>query len=217
MMADNVKQDALKPVLQEAEDELSRRLHEACVAESTGLASKTSDEIREIEDSLLAAAVAAGQAISLRRHMQERDEKDNARDAKIDKPRAEAMKLEQAAAAKQSAEARQAAQGHEPPAAPAPFDRDPIGASTVREFRDSSGQQWRAWPVIPGMSRTGKPRQYLGEFQRGWICFESLDSPARRRLPCAPARLAETKDEELERLLLEAITAPERKGAPKPH
>jgi hypothetical protein len=89
--------------------------------------------------------------------------------------------------------------------------------STVREFRDSSGQQWRAWPVIPGLSRTGKPRQYLGDFQRGWICFESLDSPARRRLPCAPARLAETKDEELERLLREAITAPERKGAPTPH
>ena len=82
-MADTGKQDALKPVLQEAEDELSRRLHEACVAESTGLASKTSEEIREIEDSLLAAAVAAGQAISLRRHLQQRDAQDTASDAKL--------------------------------------------------------------------------------------------------------------------------------------
>jgi hypothetical protein len=203
-MADTGKQDPLKPVLQEAEDELSRRLHEACVAESTGLANKTSEEIREIEDSLLAAAVAAGQAISLRRHIQQRDEMDKGASAKVGEARAEAWKLEKAAEGKQTTEA-------------APSDRDLVGMSTVREFRDSSGQQWRAWPVIPGLSRTGKPRQYLGDFQRGWICFESLDSPARRRLPCAPARLAETKDEELERLLREAITAPERKGAPTPH
>jgi hypothetical protein len=198
-MADTVDRDPLQPILEEAEDELSRRLHEACVAESTGLASKTSDEIREIEDSLLAAAVAAGQAISLRRHMQQRDEQKDARDAKLDEARAKAGKLERAAAAKEVA------------------DPDLPGMSAVREFRDSTGREWRAWPVIPGLSRTGKPRHYLGDFQQGWICFESLDSTSRRRLPCAPARLAETKDEELERLLLEAITAPERKGARKPH
>ena len=210
-MADTGKQDALKPVLQEAEDELSRRLHEACVAESTGLASKTSEEIREIEDSLLAAAVAAGQAIALRRHIQQRDAQDTASDAKLAEARIEAGKLERAAAA------QEAAAKTEQPAAPWPLDRDGVATSTVREFRDSTGQQWRAWPVIPGLSRTGKPRHYLGDFQRGWICFESLDGPARRRLPCAPARLAETKDEELERLLLEAISAPERKGVHKPH
>lgn len=216
-MADTGKQDPLKPVLQEAEDELSRRLHEACVAESTGLASKTSEEIREIEDSLLAAAVAAGQAIALRRHIQERDEKDRAGDAKIAEARSEAKKLERAAENKEDAEAKKMAARREPSAPPDVPDRDLLGASMVREFRDSTGQQWRAWPVIPGLLRTAKPRQYLGDFQRGWICFESLDSPARRRLPCAPTRLAETKDEELERLLLEAITAPQRKGADKPH
>lgn len=182
-MSDAEKKDPLQPVLDEAEDELSRRLHEACAAEAGGVANKTSAEIREIEDSLLAAAVAAGEAISLRRHMQQRDTKQDTRPLDV----------------------------------PPPIDRELLGMSAVREFRDSTGQQWRAWPVIPGLSRTGKPRQYLGDFQRGWICFESLDGPARRRLPCAPARLAETKDEELERLLLEAITAPERKGAHKPH
>jgi len=216
-MADTEKQDALKPILQEAEDELSRRLHEACVAESTGLASKTSDEIREIEDSLLAAAVAAGQAISLRRHMQQRDDKAGTADAKLEEARVEAGKLERAAEAKESAEGKNAPHLGELPATEPPLDRQLLGMSSVREFHDSTGQKWRAWPVIPGLSRTGKPRHYLGDFQKGWICFESLDSPARRRLPCAPARLAETKDEELERLLLEAITAPERKGAHKPH
>ena len=189
--------DPLQPVLQDAEAELSRRLHEACEAEAGGLSSKTSKEIREIEDSLLAAAVAAGQTIALRRHIKKREEAERE---------------------KQSEE--------KPPEGKEAAERDPTVAtveggseesvSTVREFRDSAGQKWRAWPVIPGLSRTGRPTQYLGEFQRGWICFESLDSSARRRLPCAPARLAETKDEELERLLREAIMAPERKGSRKP-
>lgn len=210
-------QDPLQPVLQEAEDELSRRLHEACAAESTGLASKTSAEIREIEDSLLAAAVAAGQAIALRRHIQQRGGQEGARDTKVAEARAEAKKLEKAAEAKEAAEVKKSNAQTDASPEPLPFDRDALGANTVREFRDSTGQQWRAWPVIPGLSRTGKPRHYLGDFQKGWICFEALDSTARRRLPCAPARLAETKDEELERLLLEAITAPERKGAHKPH
>jgi hypothetical protein len=193
-MSDLDEKDQLKPVLAEAEDELSRRLHEACLAESGGVASKTSAEIREIEDSLLAAAVAAGEAFALRRHIQQRD------DTK-----------QPVAPVEQRAETAT-------PAAPSPHSEPELfGASTVREFRDSTGQQWRAWPVIPGLSRTGRPKHYLGDFQKGWICYESLDSPARRRLPCAPARLAETKDEELERLLREAITAPERKETRKPH
>jgi hypothetical protein len=189
------KSDPLKPVLRDAEAELSRRLHDACVAESGGLADKSSEEIREIEDSLLAAAVAAGQTISLRRYMNERDAQgesgqagERTADAGAGTPRADSS---------------------------TPDIELPPG-SKVREFRDSVGRNWRAWPVIPGLSRTGRPKQYLGDFQSGWICFESLDSPDRRRLPCAPSRLVETRDEELERLLLEAIAAPERKGLNRP-
>ena len=200
-MTEPEKNDQLKPILQEAEDELSRRLHDACVAEAGGVATKTSAEIREIEDSLLAAAVAAGEAISLRRHMGQ----DQAKEKVQAKP-SEASPVADAANARESKLLADLADA-----------REQLGENTVREFRDSRGEQWRAWPVIPGLSRTGRPKHYLGEFQRGWICFESLDSPSRRRLPCAPARLAETKDEELERLLLEAIASPERKGANKPH
>lgn len=199
MSTPDQKTDPLQPVLADAEAELSRRLHDACEAEASGLATKTSEEIRELEDSLLAAAVAAGQTIALRRHMRDRDagEKSTPPDAEVRRTVArEDVSL--------------------------PIDADLLGAlpehaRVVREFRDSAGQQWRAWPVIPGLSRTGRPKHYLGDFQRGWICFESLDTPARRRLPCAPTRLAETRDEELERLLREAITAPERRGARKPH
>lgn len=191
--------DPLQPVLDDAQQELSRRLHEACEAEASGLANKTSEEIREIEDSLLAAAVAAGQTIALRRYMHERDEGAAARRTEREVPKTVAREDVSA------------------PLAEGTLDALPEHARVVREFKDSEGQMWRAWPVIPGLSRTGRPRHYLGDFQRGWICFESLDSPARRRLPCAPARLAETKEEELERLLREAITVPDRKGAQKPH
>src|SRR5690348_14217058 len=38
----------------------------------------------------------------------------------------------------------------------------------LREFRDSSGQLWRAWPVTPGLARRGHgAEQYLGEFHKG--------------------------------------------------
>jgi hypothetical protein len=193
--------DPLAPVLSDTEAELSRRLHEACEAESSGLASKSSEEIREIEDSLLAAAVAAGQTIALRRYMHDRDEAAATGGAAApDRERPPTVAREDLAA----------------PVDEAAMAALPEHARVVREFRDSGGKMWRAWPVIPGLSRTGRPRHYLGDFQRGWICFESLDGPGRRRLPCAPSRLAETREEELERLLLEAITAPERKAA-KPH
>ena len=200
-MSDAKTSDPLQPVLDDAQAELSRRLHEACEAEASGLQNKTSEEIREIEDSLLAAAVAAGQTIALRRHMREREGAagETAPDREV--PRSVARDELSS------------------PLAEGTLDALPEHARVVREFRDSDGHMWRAWPVVPGLSRTGSPRHYLGDFQRGWICFESLDSPARRRLPCAPARLAETREEELERLLFEAIAAPERKrkGEQQPH
>jgi hypothetical protein len=198
--------DPLQPVLDDAQSELSRRLHEACVAESSGLATKTSEEIREIEDSLLAAAVAAGQTIALRKHMKERE--DAAQEAEAQQAKQQQRRDERTANEAVAAAAEKPAAAEVPP---------PHPVTTVREFRDSNGQMWRAWSVTPGLSRTGRPKHYLGDFQQGWICFESLDSSSRRRLPCAPARLAETREEELERLLLEAITAPERKGLHKPH
>src|SRR5919202_979754 len=59
----------------------------------------------------------------------------------------------------------------------------------LREFRDPNGQLWRAWPVTPGQARRGRhAERYLGEFHKGWICFEALESSARRRLPQQPER-----------------------------
>jgi hypothetical protein len=72
---------------------------------------------------------------------------------------------------------------------------------------------WRAWPVTPGRARTDSHAgRYLGEYHRGWICFETLDSSLRRRLPREQSNWAELTEQELEGLLDEAIAAPPRKG-----
>lgn len=178
--------DPLEPVLQEAEEQLGRRLREACEAEAGGIENKTADEIREIEDALLAAAVAAEHTLALRRQVGKR---------------ADEAPLPQTA-------------GTAP--APAPEALPDAGGEKhhvpgVREFYDSEGHLWRAWPVTPGVARSARKTRYLGEFQQGWICFESLDSSTRRRLPCTRARWDETDEVGLVELLREAIAAPERK------
>jgi len=93
----------------------------------------------------------------------------------------------------------------------------PEHVSAVREFRDANGARWRAWPVIPGSAQPGrKTQRYLGEFHKGWVCFESLESSARRRLPQQPPRWHDLNDAELTSLLEQAISAPERTKAAKP-
>ena len=169
----------LRPVLEDAEAELRRRLREACDAEAGGISDASAEEIRRLEDTLLAAAVAAGQTLALRRHMRPSSDLPQARKHDSDAP--------QRKAAEES-------------------------STTLREFRDTSGRPWRAWAVTPGLARPARnAERFLGDFHQGWICFESLDSSARRRLPCARSRLEAASDEELEELLQQAISAPERK------
>jgi hypothetical protein len=149
-------------------------------------------EIRRLEDALLAAAVAAKQTIALREQM---------------------------------AQDRAALEGDDPvhdESAAASRASDPAGVShdtvtgTVREFTDRRGHAWRAWPVTPGASGTGRAKNVLGEYQLGWICFEGLDVAARRRLAGHPPRWTELSDEELDSLLQQAVTARERRPQSPP-
>ena len=183
----------LEPVLREAETELARLLREACDAEEKGVANESAAEIRRLEDALLSAAVAAKETLHLREQV--------ARDT----------------APSSSSEAIDRA-----PAAPAPAStssgaHDDTTTGTVREFTDRRGHAWRAWPVTPGESRTGRAKNFLGEYQVGWICFEGLDDPARRRLAGHPARWKELSDEELDTLLQQAVTAKERRPQSPPN
>ena len=69
---DMTGKDALEPVLRDVEAELRNRLRDACEAEASGVTSESAADIRRLEDSLLAAAVAAEQTIALRRHIEQR-------------------------------------------------------------------------------------------------------------------------------------------------
>ena len=187
----------LQPVLDDAEAELRRRLHEACVAEAKGVSTESTEEIRRLEDSLLAAAVAAEHTIKVRRHMNKR----------VPEERERPIRINEAADSKRKADSRTEKSSDDSVV----DQRSERHDTSVREFTDVTGRPWRAWPVIPGLSRAAASgRRFLGDFQEGWICFEGLDSTARRRLPRRQASWADMTDDELQRLLAEAIDAPGR-------
>ena len=188
--------DPLHKLLEEAQSELSQRLQEACEAESTGIASESTAEIRRLEDTLLAAALAAERTVAARRHLQ-----DAALEAVADATQAQAE-------AKAEVQARFEAQVRAPEGASCP-----VGEGTVvRQFEDEVGRRWRAWPVVPDAQRTQQSSlRGLGEYQAGWICFEALDDSGRRRLPGQGRRWNDLPAEELPRLLAAAINVPQRK------
>jgi hypothetical protein len=187
----------LQPVLDDAETELRRRLHEVCVAEAKGVSTESTQEIRRLEDALLAAAVAAQQTITVRRQMKDRTPEERERPITIN----------EAADRKGKTDFRLG----ESPDQSVPNERDETHDTRVREFTDNSGRPWRAWPVIPGLTRaSASGRNFLGSFQEGWICFEAIGSAARRRLPHRQTSWASVTDEELQRLLGQAIDSPGR-------
>ncbi len=186
--------DPLKTLLEDTEDELRSRLHAACEAEAKGVSTETTADIRRLEDDLLAAAVAAKQTIAVRNHMQrtahaeEPERPVKAAVAPTRPPRSDTQRSRTTASTAEQSE------------------RKVMG---VREFTDDRGKPWRAWSVVPGLSQ-GSSGQFLGDFQSGWICFESLGSSARRRLPFPQSKWPGLTDEDLVRLLERAIDAPVR-------
>lgn len=205
-------EDPLQPLLDEAEAKLSRRLREACEVEAQGVSSESAAEIRKLEDSLLSAAMAAEQVLTVRRHMK-RQPGEAAADSS---GRTAGTGTAPAEHAPPGASASRAASANGGGAVDAEAGgNQPAGETTmIREFTDCGGRTWRAWPVTPNTARA-RPSSIrtLGEFQEGWICFESVDDSMRRRLPRQAPRWSELRHEELERLLDEAITVPGRKAA----
>jgi hypothetical protein len=187
----------LQPVLADAESELRRRLHEACVAEAKGVSTESTEEIRRLEDKLLAAAVAAQQTIAVRRQMKNRAPAQNEPPIAINKT----------AGSKRKADP----QAEKRPEDSVLNEHSERPATHVREFRDGTGRAWRAWQVIPGLTRASESgRRFLGDFQDGWICFEGLNGTARRRLPRCQPGWENVSDDELQHLLAQAIDAPVR-------
>lgn len=186
----------LQPILDDAETELRRHLHEACEAEAKGISTESTQEIRRLEDALLAAAVAAQQTITVRRQMKNRAPEESERPIRINEAADRKRKTDS-----ESAKSRDEAVA----------EQSETSDTRVREFTDNSGRAWRAWPVIPGLSRaSASGRSFLGNFQEGWICFEGMDSASRRRLPRRQTSWASVTDDELQGLLAQAIDAPGR-------
>ena len=189
--------DPLQKQLDDSENELRRRLEEACEAEAKGVATESTEEIRRLEDNLLAAAVAAKQTVALRSQMKDRAHTERKRPTITD------------GGAKRDTQARAPVKGKPDTSVDEGGGKgDVVG---VREFTDDEGRSWRAWSVVPGQSRASSSGgQFLGGFQNGWICFEGLNVSARRRLPFPREKWPNISDEELKHLLQQAIDAPLR-------
>jgi hypothetical protein len=180
--------DPLQNLLDEAESELRRRLEEACEAEAKGVSTESTEQIRELENNLLSAALAAKQTVALRSRMKRRKLAKRERPITVD------------VAADRGAQTD--------PSVTEGVERAVTG---VREFVDDDGKSWRAWSVVPGLSKaSASSHQMLGQFQDGWICFEGVGTPARRRLPYPRAKWPTITDQELRDLLKRAIDAPIR-------
>jgi hypothetical protein len=85
----------------------------------------------------------------------------------------------------------------------------------VRDFVDAEGVKWKVWPVVPeALQPKTASEDYLGEYEAGWLCFESAS--ARRRLPDYPEDWEQLSDAELRALLHVATVVPERKSVHLP-
>jgi hypothetical protein len=160
--------DPIVVALKHTEAELAEKLEEACVPDTREVAEESTAELAKLSDSLLAAARAAKDVVSLRkrRHQQ-----------------------------------RTGAQ--------------PAAGEAIREFTDSDGRAWRVWAVTPSQSRISRRESNLGEFEHGWLAFETLDEELRKRLPHYPADWRTLPEAKIQELLGLAVEAPTRRLEPR--
>jgi hypothetical protein len=79
----------------------------------------------------------------------------------------------------------------------------------LREFIDKHGIVWNVWDITPESMHPVTVREFfLGEYQEGWLAFESANE--RRRLSSWPEDWASLSDEELAALCERAKPAPRR-------
>ena len=71
------------------------------------------------------------------------------------------------------------------------------------------------WAVTPTLSRSSRRESNLGEFEQGWLAFETLDEQLRKRLPHYPAQWRTMSDAKLQELLGLAVEAPTRRVEPR--
>jgi hypothetical protein len=174
--------EPLRPLLQAAQSELAKHLDDACAHEDVD--EESTAQLIQLEESLVDAAHAAKQAVSLRRRLRTGH---GAPDA--DEPEDAEGDADESVDRRPSVERRADRKGA-------------TETSSVREFRDARGILWRAWAVIPQQLQSDRPGSTrLGEYSDGWLAFETEDASQRRRLPHHPADWAQRTNHALEQLL----------------
>ena len=183
--------DPLRPMLREAETDLAERLEEACAKHD--VSRETTGELMRLEETLLEAARAAKQAVSVRRRL---------RSLGASKDGATAASTGDSAAT--GGDRRGSGNGSATTAAHAATSPDDEPDS-VRDFVDEHRVEWRVWEVIPGRGGAGTHTEHqLGAFQAGWLAFEAIESGDRRRLRDYPHDWNRLSNDELESLLARA-------------
>jgi hypothetical protein len=92
-------------------------------------------------------------------------------------------------------------------------------AEGIRDFVDADGRLWHVWEVPPEqLSARARPGTYAGDFEGGWLAFESEEGGERRRLPRYPREWRELTNDRIESLCRDAqpVTRRRRAAADEP-
>lgn len=107
---------------------------------------------------------------------------------------------------------RKRSQSHLRPEVGGPAAATPHG-NNHRQFTDGDGTTWSVRAVHPVRS-AGERKRLLGEFEHGWLAFESSD--AKRRLSPIPGEWEQLDDAGLSALCARATVASSRPADRKP-
>ena len=187
--------EQLRPALERAQTELDARLSEAC---ENHAADESTGQLIRLEELLTDAAQAAKEAISIRRRLG------------ADRRRTDAPAPNDEATQSATRDAETSAEG---PHRSTP--RKDTSIEGIRDFVDADGKLWHVWEVpAEQLSARARPGTYAGEFESGWLAFESGDGAERRRLPGYPREWQRLPNERIEALCRDAHPVLKRRREP---
>jgi hypothetical protein len=184
------EQNPLKPVLEETEAELKQHLETTRLRTPEDVAEESEGELRELEDSLLAAAVAVQQTISLRRHVEKHD-------AAATKEREEAQRAE--SAEKRSSQTGAVREFHDHTGRHWRAWSVTPGLRPGRDAKRYLGEYHGGWLCFEALD--GSSRRRLPKYPSDWVDFEepalenllegAVDAPERKTVKPSSAEASD--------------------------
>jgi hypothetical protein len=180
---DQPQPDPLRPVLEETEAELAQHLETTRRRTPEDVTTESEDDLRELEDSLLAAAVTVQQTISLRRHVEKREA------AAVAKQREDAAEEVQ-----KKREAGAVREFHDHSGRPWRAWSVTPGLRPGRDAKRYLGDYHNGWLCFEALD--GSSRRRLPKFPADWVELEepalegllgeAIDAPERRTAKANP-------------------------------